>query len=101
MRDTRESVDTGALPKSRYGFLTLPQYSMIALTNAVEPLRMANSISGQLAYEWSIVSLDGAPGSRQQWPDTEFHQVTRHLDAWISCLCAAGCRCARRCRSRC
>src|SRR5471032_3021507 len=34
---------------------------MIALTNAVEPLRMANSISGQSAYEWSIVSLDGAP----------------------------------------
>jgi AraC family transcriptional regulator, glycine betaine-responsive activator len=32
---------------------------MIALSNAVEPLRMANSISGQLAYEWSIVSTDG------------------------------------------
>jgi transcriptional regulator GlxA family with amidase domain len=47
--------------KSHFAFLTLPQYSMIALTNAVEPLRMANSISGQLAYEWSIVSLDGAP----------------------------------------
>ena len=48
------------LRKSHYVFLTLPQYSMIALTNAVEPLRMANSISGQLAYDWSIVSLDGA-----------------------------------------
>ena len=34
---------------------------MIALANAVEPLRMANALSGQLAYEWSIVSLDGAP----------------------------------------
>ncbi len=47
--------------KSHFAFLTLPQYSMIALTNAVEPLRMANSISGQPAYEWSIVSLDGEP----------------------------------------
>ena len=55
-------VDTdGASQKSHFAFLTLPQYSMIALTNAVEPLRMANNISGQLAYEWSIVSLDGAP----------------------------------------
>jgi len=54
------SVDTdSASQKSHFAFLTLPQYSMIALTNAVEPLRMANSISGQLAYEWSIVSLDG------------------------------------------
>lgn len=47
--------------KSHFAFLTLPQYSMIALTNALEPLRMANSISGHEAYEWSIVSLDGAP----------------------------------------
>jgi AraC family transcriptional regulator, glycine betaine-responsive activator len=55
-------VATEAAPsKSHFAFLTLPQYSMIALTNAVEPLRMANSISGQPAYEWSIVSLDGAP----------------------------------------
>jgi transcriptional regulator GlxA family with amidase domain len=48
------------LRKSHFAFLTLPQYSMIALSNAVEPLRMANSISGQLAYEWSIASMDGA-----------------------------------------
>jgi transcriptional regulator GlxA family with amidase domain len=48
------------LRKSHFAFLTLPQYSMIALSNAVEPLRMANIISGQQAYEWSIVSPDGA-----------------------------------------
>ncbi|MEI8298099.1 MAG: GlxA family transcriptional regulator [Pseudomonadota bacterium] len=45
--------------KSRFAFLTLPQYSAIALTNAVEPLRMANSLAGQVAYEWVIASLDG------------------------------------------
>jgi transcriptional regulator GlxA family with amidase domain len=49
--------------KSHFAFLTLPQYSMIALTNALEPLRMANSIVGREAYEWSIVSLDGNPVS--------------------------------------
>jgi transcriptional regulator GlxA family with amidase domain len=49
------------LPKTRYGFLTLPRYSMIALANAVEPLRMANIITGQTVYEWAIVSLDGQP----------------------------------------
>lgn len=49
------------LPKSRYAFLTLPRYSMIALANAVEPLRMANIITGQTVYEWEIVSLDGVP----------------------------------------
>jgi transcriptional regulator GlxA family with amidase domain len=49
--------------KSRFVFLTLPQYSQIALANAVEPLRMANDLSGQLAYEWVIASLDGQPVS--------------------------------------
>jgi transcriptional regulator GlxA family with amidase domain len=49
-----------AIRKSRYAFLTLPNYSMIALANAVEPLRMANRVSDQLAYEWVIASLDGA-----------------------------------------
>jgi AraC family transcriptional regulator, glycine betaine-responsive activator len=50
-----------ALPRSKYAFLTLPRYSMIALSNAVEPLRMANILTGQTVYEWSIVSLDGQP----------------------------------------
>ena len=49
--------------KSRFVFLTLPQYSAIALTNAVEPLRMANQLAGQPAYEWVIASLDGRPMS--------------------------------------
>ena len=49
-----------ALPRSKYAFLTLPRYSMIALTNAVEPLRMANIVTGQPVYDWSIVSIDGA-----------------------------------------
>jgi transcriptional regulator GlxA family with amidase domain len=48
------------LPKSKFAFLTLPRYSMIALSNAVEPLRMANTLTGQTVYEWSIASLDGA-----------------------------------------
>jgi AraC family transcriptional regulator, glycine betaine-responsive activator len=54
-------VDPAALPKSKYAFLTLPNYSLIAVTNAVEPLRMANRVVGQEVYEWSIVSLDGRP----------------------------------------
>ena len=50
-----------ALPRSKFAFLTLPRYSMIALSNAVEPLRMANIVTGEPVYEWSIVSLDGQP----------------------------------------
>src|ERR1700751_1855809 len=50
-----------ALPRSKFAFLTLPRYSMIALSNAVEPLRMANILTGEAVYEWAITSLDGQP----------------------------------------
>ena len=48
---------------SRYAFLTLPNYSLIAVSNAVEPLRMANRLAQEAAFEWSIVSLDGEPAT--------------------------------------
>src|SRR5258708_39086170 len=47
------------LRKCRYAFLTLPHYSLIAVANALEPLRMANRLVGRDVYEWSVVSLDG------------------------------------------
>jgi len=52
---------SAAVQTTRYAFLTLPDYSLIALTNAVEPLRMANRVSAETAYEWLIVTLDGQP----------------------------------------
>ena len=42
-------------------FLTLPNYSLIALSSAVEALRMANRVAGQEAYQWSIASMGGHP----------------------------------------
>jgi transcriptional regulator GlxA family with amidase domain len=48
-------------PKAKFAFLTLPRYSMIALSSAVEPLRMANLVTGDTEYDWSIVSADGQP----------------------------------------
>ena len=48
-------------PVRRIGFLLIPDFSMIAFTSAIEPLRMANRLSGQAIYEWSVVSLSGEP----------------------------------------
>jgi transcriptional regulator GlxA family with amidase domain len=47
--------------KCRYAFLTLQNYSLIAVANALEPLRMANRLVGKQAYEWSVISMDGRP----------------------------------------
>jgi transcriptional regulator GlxA family with amidase domain len=45
--------------KCRYAFLTLQNYSLIAVANALEPLRMANRLVGKQVYEWSVISMDG------------------------------------------
>ena len=45
----------------RVGFLIVPQFSMMAFFSAVEPLRIANRLSGRELYSWHIFSCDGAP----------------------------------------
>ena len=41
------------------GFLLVPDFSMIAFTASVEPLRLANHISGRPLYRWLLLSRDG------------------------------------------
>ena len=41
------------------GFLTLNNFSLIAFSNAIEILRMANYLSGDEVYQWSVVTVDG------------------------------------------
>ncbi|UDM51883.1 GlxA family transcriptional regulator [Cupriavidus sp. MP-37] len=48
-------------PLSHFGFLTLPDFSMIAFSSAVEVLRMANYLGRADHYTWSIYSTDGEP----------------------------------------
>ena len=42
-------------------FFLVPSFSMIAFTNAVEPLRIANRLAGRPLYSWRLVSKDGGP----------------------------------------
>lgn len=45
----------------RFAFLTLPGYSMIACSNALEACRMANYVAGRRLYGWQVATLDGTP----------------------------------------
>lgn len=45
----------------RIAFLLVPNFSMIAFTAAVEPLRLANRASGRGLYSWHLFSADGGP----------------------------------------
>jgi AraC family transcriptional regulator, glycine betaine-responsive activator len=56
---TSSALDLASL--HRIGFWTLPNYSMIALSNALEGCRMANYVNGSDAYSWHVLTLDGNP----------------------------------------
>ena len=45
----------------RFAFVLIPDFSILAFTSALEPLRAANRLSGQNAYSWTLLSSDGAP----------------------------------------
>ncbi|WP_315982093.1 hypothetical protein [Aliamphritea spongicola] len=40
----------------RFAFVLLPSFNMMALSAAIEPLRVANMLSGQTLYRWQLFS---------------------------------------------
>ncbi|WP_284315988.1 GlxA family transcriptional regulator [Labrys miyagiensis] len=51
------------------GFLLVPQFSMMAFSAAVEPLRVANRLAGRPLFDWRAWSMDGQPVKASNgWP---------------------------------
>jgi len=46
---------------TRIGFLLVPNFSMLAFTSAIEPLRMANQLAGEILYEWTVAGKTMEP----------------------------------------
>ncbi|WP_198598887.1 AraC family transcriptional regulator [Enterovibrio norvegicus] len=42
-------------------FLLLPEYAMVSLLSAIEPLRIANRLAGKTLFRWQCFSEDGEP----------------------------------------
>lgn len=53
-------VGAPGLP-ARIAFYLLPRFSLLAFSSAVEPLRMANRLSSEPLYQWSLIAAHG-PG---------------------------------------
>ncbi len=73
---------------TRIGFLLIPDFSMLAFTSALEPLRMANQLSGEPLYEWITVggtreAIDASNGITIT-PDYSIQDVPQ-LDALFVC----------------
>lgn len=61
--DTSSTRDSSRLVGSmqRFGFLLVPNFSLIALSSAVDPLRLANMALGRQAFEYVTIGLRDEP----------------------------------------
>ena len=63
------------------GFLLCPSFTMLPFTSAIEPLRVANRISGDTLYSWSLITQDGedvqASNGIVLSPHDSIHTVTQ------------------------
>lgn len=57
-----KTKNANTLP-SRFGFLLIDDFTLISLSSAIAPLRMANRICGGNDYAWKTLSISGEPVS--------------------------------------
>lgn len=43
------------------GYFLTPNFTMMAFTSAIEPLRLANQVTERVLYDWRLFSKDGRP----------------------------------------
>lgn len=53
--------DAPELHPARFGFLLLDNFTLMSMTSAIEPLRLANRYLRRTHFEWKLISLRGAP----------------------------------------
>jgi len=56
-----------------FGFLLVPEFSMLAFASALEPLRAANRARGRRLYDWYLISEDGGPVRSSSGVDVVCH----------------------------
>ncbi|GGJ83146.1 GlxA family transcriptional regulator [Pseudomonas matsuisoli] len=87
MTNSSETPIKGAAVKS-IGFLLLDNFTLMSLASAVEPLRMANQLSGRELFRWVTLSPDGRPvkasDGLQITPDVKFADAPT-LDIVLVC----------------
>ena len=70
------SVTKTASPK-RFVFLLLDRFTMLSFAGAIEPLRIANRVSGKSLYSWKLAGETGREADRglEIGPFQRFTQV--------------------------
>lgn len=73
----------------RVELLALPGFSMMALTAAIEPLRSANRVTGELRYRWRVVALDAGPVAASNGLELSAEEFDAHKPANLTIVVAS------------
>ena len=60
-------------PTRWFGFLILPEFTLLAFSAALDPLRIANQLAQKPLYGWSVLSEDGLAVSSSSGIDIGVH----------------------------
>ncbi|MCL3883130.1 GlxA family transcriptional regulator [Marivita sp. GX14005] len=72
------------------GFLLLPQFTLLAFSSALDPLRIANQLSQKPLYRWSVLSETGAPVASSSGIDVGVHGALTDLPRDMRLLVCSG-----------
>lgn len=97
-KPSKDIVPTGAFhfPVTEFkqtrnlGFLLLPEFTLLAFSAAVDPLRIANQLAQKPLYRWLIFSETGEPVSSSSGVDVSAHRTIDDLPKDIRLLVCAG-----------
>jgi transcriptional regulator GlxA family with amidase domain len=81
------TADEGRRPRS-IGLFLVPNFSMLAFSSLVEPLRAANRVEDRRLYDWSVYSVDGGPVTASNGVDVaaQFsHADVTRMDMAVVC----------------
>lgn len=73
-----------------FGFLLLPEFTLLAFSAAVDPLRIANQLAQKPLYGWLVLSPDGAAVSSSSGIDVGVHAGLDDLDPDIHLFVCSG-----------
>jgi len=84
-------------PPEHFVFLLVPDFTHIAFSCAIEPLRIANLISGQTLYEWSFMSENGHTEKASNEVVVQTHRDFSPLERGEKMLVLSGIRVKEHC----
>lgn len=95
---SKDIVPTGAFhfPVAEFkqtrhlGFLLLPEFTLLAFSAAVDPLRIANQLAQKPLYRWLLFSETGKPVASSSGVDVSAHSAIDDLPKDIRLLVCAG-----------